>query len=379
MTEAVKIFLVFWILFGLKFNSWADSSLFVVLPFILYFRGNLRIQSVITASLIYSVLTIVLAIYSGIIDTWHIAQPIKSILALLGTFGMLNFAYGDSSENLKRAIVSAVLIHSIIVVLCYFFKELQVFLNSITGFVSKSEFRVNGLTHSYGTTSLIHIVAIPLVYELYVGLKRTLVLCVILLSAFMLARVGLYLGFIFVLLFNLKSISFRSILIGLGLFYGAYAFLTFLSETDPKSFSGDSQLYFLTVRWALESFVGLVESGELTNNSLNTLNISYLNDSLLEYIAGTGDFGRNSIHLDTDISYLLYFSYSGLIGIILLVFVHSRINILRLRNICMLIVLLFTAFKEPTFFTRGLWSAYVLFLYLDYVTIKGSVAASSPS
>ena len=45
----------------------------------------------------------------------------------------------------------------------------------------------------------------------------------------------------------------------------------------------------------------------------------------------------------------------------------------------MLLILLLTAFKEPTFFTRGLWSAYVLYLYLDYVNIKGSIATSSPS
>jgi hypothetical protein len=371
--------LVFWVLFGLKFNAWADSSLFVVIPFVFYFKGNQRVKSIVIVSLTYFSLTLVLSIYSGIIDTWHIAQPIKSVLALLGTFGMLIYAYGNSTERLKRSIVTAVLIHAFIVILCYFFREFQVALNSITGFVSKSEFRVNGLTHSYGTTSLIHIIAIPLAFELYKGIKLTAVVFVVLLSAFMLARVGLYLGFIFLLLYNLKSINFRKILIGLSLIYGAYSFLIFLAETDPKSFSGDSQLYFLTMRWALESFVGLVDSGELTNNSVNTLNIAYLNDSLLEYIAGTGDFGRNRIHLNTDISYLLYFSYSGLIGIIFLVFVHSRLNILRLRNICMLLILLLTAFKEPTFFTRGLWSAYVLYLYLDYVNIKGSIATSSPS
>ena len=317
--------------------------------------------------------------YSGIIDTWHIAQPIKSILALLGTFGMLIFAYGDSTEKLKRSIVAAVLIHAVIVILCYFFRELQVALNSITGFVSKSEFRVNGLTHSYGTTSLVHVIAIPLAYELYSGFKRMAVLCVILLSAFMLARVGLYLGFIFVLLYNLKYFSFRKLIFGLGLIYGAYSFLIFLAETDPKSFSGDSQLYFLTARWALESFVALVDSGELTNNSINTLNFAYLNNSLFEVIAGTGDFGRNSIHLNTDISYLLYYSYSGLIGCSLLVYVHSRLSIFNLRNTCILIILLLTALKEPTFYTRGLWSAYVLFLYLDYVGLKSSITTSSSS
>ena len=273
-------FLVFWILFGVKFNSWADTSLFVVIPFILHFKGNARVQSIVIASLIYSSLTLVLAIYSGIIDVWHIAQPIKSVIALIGTFGMLIYAYGDSTEKLKRSIVSAILIHSVIVVICYFFKDLQAALNSITGFVSKSEFRVNGLTHSYGTTSLVHIIAIPLAFELYSGIKRSVVIFLILLSALMLARVGLYLGFFFVLLLNYKSISFRKLMLGFFFVYGAYNFLIFLAETDPKSFSGDSQLYFLTARWALESFVVLVDSGELTNNSVNTLNMAYLNNTL---------------------------------------------------------------------------------------------------
>lgn len=371
--------MVFWILFGLKFNSWADTSLFIVIPFIINFEANARVQLIIISSLVYLSLTLVIAIYSGIIDVWHIAQPIKSVIALLGTFGMLIYAYGDSIDKLKRSIVIAILIHSIIVVIFYFFRDMQVTLNSLTGFVSKSQFRVNGLTHSYGTTSLIHILGIPLAFELYSGSRRILLIFIFLLSSLMLARVGLYLGIFFLLILNYRSFSFRKLILGSIFILGAYNVLIFLAETDPKSFSGDFQLYFLTTRWALESFVSLVDSGLLMNNSIDTMNFIYLNDTFFEHLLGTGNFGRNEIHLNTDVSYLLYYSYCGFIGCILLIFVHSRLDLNYTRNIFMLIILLVTALKEPTFYTRGLWSVYVLFLYLDYVGFKGRVAASSPS
>ena len=129
--------MVFWTLFGLKFNSWADTSLFIVIPFIVNYTANARVQLIIISSLVYLSLTLVIAIYSGIIDVWHIAQPIKSVIALLGTFGMLIYAYGDSIDKLKRSIVIAILIHSIIVVIFYFFRDMQVALNSLTGFSVK--------------------------------------------------------------------------------------------------------------------------------------------------------------------------------------------------------------------------------------------------
>lgn len=298
-------------------------------------------------------------------------QPIKSLIALIGTFGMLIYAYGDSTEELKRSIVLAILIHSVIIVIFYFFRDLQIALNSLTGFVSKSQFRVNGFTHSYGTTSLIHIFAIPLVYELYNGVKRVFMLFLIIISAFMLARVGLYLGIIILILISFKDFRFRKLLLASISVYVGYTILLFIANTDPKSFSGATQLYFLTVRWALESFLSLVDSGTLDNGSLETLRLLYFNDTLLEHIFGTGDFGRNEIRLKTDISYLLYYSYCGLIGCILLIYIHIRLKLNSIRNICLLVILLLTALKEPTFFTRGLWSAYVLLLYIDYVTSKG--------
>ena len=120
----------------------------------------------------------------------------------------------------------------------------------------------------------------------------------------------------------------------------------------------------MTSKWALESLISLVQDGNLENNSFNTLNIEYLNSSLLEFIFGTGDFGRNEVHLKTDISYMLYFSYVGIVGLFILILLHTRI--LFTRNVGYLLlsfVLLVTALKEATFLTRGIFPLYILLLY----------------
>jgi hypothetical protein len=238
---------------------------------------------------------------------------------------------------------------------------------------------VNGLTHSYGTTSLVHVAVIPLIFELYNGKKKFIALAFVLVSATFMARVGLYAGIIFSVIINYKSISFAKFFSAFIFCFGGYYLLVFLGTTDPKNFTGNMQVYFLSIRWALETFVGFIDSGVIDNESLKTMNMSMLNNTAFEHLFGTGDFGRNKTHLETDVSYLLYYSYCGLIGCVLLIFVHSRLRWNSGRNICFLLILFVTALKEPTFYTRGLWSMYVIFLYLDYVTKKSRPVTGPPT
>ncbi|MGC6479564.1 MAG: hypothetical protein ACON42_04205 [Flavobacteriaceae bacterium] len=315
--------------------------------------------------------------YSGIFDSWHIFQPIKSIFTLIGMFGMLTFFYNNSKIKIEKAFVNAIIIHSIIVITLYFFRDLQNYINSFTGFIPKSYLRVNGLTHSYAATSLIHISALPLIYKYYKNIQKNIYIFLIIFSAFMLARIGLYLGLIFLVYKNSTNINFRKIIwlliITISINVGFYKVLSL----NPKSLSENYQLYLATFKWALESFYSFAETGSFFNKSLETLRITYLNESIIEYLFGTGDFGRNAIRIKTDISYLLYFSYSGLLGLMLLFFIHSRLNFNYPQNILILLIIFFTALKEPTFFTRGLWSVYCFFLFIDYVEKKNCSSSSS--
>lgn len=290
---------------------------------------------------------------------------------------MLSFYYFNSEIEIEKAFVNAIIIHSIIVITLYFFRDLQDYINSITGFIPKSDLRVNGLTHSYAATSLIHIIALPLVFDNYKNLQKNIYVLLIILSAFMLARIGLYLGLTYLIYKNITNINLRKITWLIIIIISIYIGVTSVSSLNPKSLPENYKLYLATFKWALESFYSFAETGNFINNSFKTLRITFFNESIIEHLLGTGDFGRNTIRLKTDISYFLYYSYSGLLGLILLLFVHSRLNFYRSRNILTLLIILFTALKEPTFYTRGLWSVYCFFLFIDYVEKKNRSTSSS--
>ena len=93
--------------------------------------------------IIYTIQVFSLSAITGIFDSWHMFQPIKSLIVLLGLFGALNYF---KITNIKNLLSNAIFIHSIIVIIFYFFPSLQNEINSFTGFISRSSFRVNGLT-----------------------------------------------------------------------------------------------------------------------------------------------------------------------------------------------------------------------------------------
>ena len=369
--KILAFFVIFWAVFGLKFTSILDTSTIIFIPFIFFASLNRRLLLLMILIICYTIQVFSLSAITGIFDSWHLFQPIKSLIVLFGLIGALNYF---KITNIKNHLSNAIFIHSIIVIIFYFVPSLQNEINSLTGFVSKSTFRVNGFTHSYGTTSLMHVIALPILLsssEKFRNLKIT----IILLSCFFLARVGLYLGIIFLVYEYFKVVNLKRISV---LFLSLFSFLSIITwfiNSDPKDFSETTQNYFLTFRWALESFIILYDTGLVTNSSTNTLNFIILNDSVVNHLFGTGNFGRGAVHLGTDISYLLYYSYVGLFGLILLVLIHSFLLIRKEKVLIFFSAIIFiTAIKEPTFLTRGLWPIYILLLY-DYYERKSSITA----
>ena len=368
----INTFIVFWAVFGLKFSSIFDTSAIIFLPFIFFSKLKRRLLILMILIIIYTIQVFSLSAITGIFDSWHMFQPIKSLIVLLGLFGALNYF---KITNIKSLLSNAIFIHSIIVIIFYFFPSLQNEINSFTGFISRSSFRVNGLTHSYGTTSLMHIIALPILLNSTDKFKK-LKISIILISCLFLARVGLYVGIIYLIYEYIKIINLKRISVLLISLFSFLVVINWFINSDPKDFTDEIiQNYFLTLRWALESFIILYETGVLTNSSTETMNFVILNDSVINHLFGTGDFGRGTVHLATDISYLLYYSYVGVFGLILLLIIHSFLLIRRDKILIFFSAIIFlTAFKEPTFFTRGLWPIYVLLLY-DYYEQKSSITS----
>lgn len=309
---------------------------------------------------------------SGILDTWHIMQPVKSFLVLLGLWGWMK---SNNINEIRSLVLNAIIIHSIIVLFCFVFRDFQNYLNGYTGFISKSGLRVNGFTHSYGTTSLMHAVGIAIAVTEPGVRFRALKIVIVLISTLFLARVGLYISLMFLSFYLIYKYTRTSLLICVIMFPLFFKFLDFVSSADYKDFSDSTSVYILNLKWALESFLLLYESGELGNDSMEQMRLLFNNDNILEYIMGTGDFGRNEIHIDTDVSYLMYFSYSGLMGLCMLIYMHSRLLLSRDLVLLFVSAIIFvTAFKEATFLTRGIWPLYLFFVFENYE--KGRLASS---
>ena len=356
----IDSFIIFWALFGLKFNAFLDTSALFLIPALFYFRFTFETKLLVSLLFIYIIHVFILAGTTQILDTWHMFQPLKSLLVILGIYGILK---KRNIKTVNNYIVNAILAHSIIVIIFYLFPFLQNSLNEITGFNAKSMLRVNGFSHSYGTTSLMHIIALPFILKDKKKYKALRII-IVLTSTIFLARVGLYAGILFLIIYNLNKLNLKKILFFAISFIALLFALDFIISTDYKTIDSQYQIIFLTFKWAFESFISIVQEGNFDNNSFNTLNVEYLNSTFLDFIFGTGDFGRNEVHLKTDISYLLYFSYVGIFGLFILLLIHTRI--LFNKNIGYLLlslVLLITALKEATFLTRGIFPLYVLLLY----------------
>ena len=104
------------------------------------------------------------------------------------------------------------------------------------------------------------------------------------------------------------------------------------------------------------------------------MNFVILNDSVINHLFGTGDFGRGTVHLATDIWSLLYYSYVGVFGLILLLIIHSFLLIHRDKILIFFSAIIFlTAFKEPHFL-----EVYGQFMFYYYTIIMNKKVVLLP-
>lgn len=356
--QIVALF-IFLSLFGPKPNAFVDFSFLIFLPFIFYFKGINKLNFYLFCIYLYIILCSIAYFKSGYFDTWHYAQPIKSSLLLFGTYGFLQF-FNVKYDKLLSLIYKSIIIHSIIIIFFYFFNEYQELYNQLINFVSKSDLRRNGLTNSYGTTSLIHSFGIPLIYfSQNKKFTKLFFILIVLISQILLARVGLYFSILIIIYLLIRENRFLGFIIISVCSFAILQLVVYLDSLNSNNINDDIYIYVSTLKWAFEIFSNIYSDNEVYVSSFDTLNILFYNDNLYEYFFGTGYFGRAEgiYRIKTDISYLLYFSYCGLFGLILISLSHYFL--ISYKNIIfttILAIIFVTAIKEPTFFTRGLFN-----------------------
>ena len=108
--------------------------------------------------IIYTIQVFSLSAITGIFDSWHMFQPIKSLIVLLGLFGALNYF---KITNIKNLLSNAIFIHSIIMIIFIFFLHYKMKLILLLALFLEVHLELMDL-HNYGTTSLMHIKALPI-------------------------------------------------------------------------------------------------------------------------------------------------------------------------------------------------------------------------
>lgn len=396
----VWVLAIFWLLFGIKHGAFFDTINFVCMGFIAYEALILRkirlFDSLLVILVVYSVYSNAAILWRGVWDQWHIFQPWRAIIVYLGVSAVVRAMYRDgwTWRTIIAATNSAIYIHGIIIVATFLFTDLGTAINSITGFVQKSDIRTPGLTNTYAATAFI--MSFPIYSHLLV--RRSLVpswiswigmmLCFV--SLFPTARIGLYalpliLLFVSVRLVFERSLRARHVLVAalvMMCVVGAVHLQEkglFRTNSTGRRNSVTSRLAIFgneTLRHALELYI-TARKGNTRVKSMETIKRwEFHNSSIVQYLFGTGYFGRGDplTHLYTDIAYAHLFSMIGIVGVVLLIafnllplLIYPKCSTnLKWVFAAVAITILVSNYKQATLLTRSLFSLWTLLVACMY-------------
>lgn len=383
---------IFWMIFGIKRGAFLDTINFLCLGFLVYDVVTSRklaiYNSLLFILIIYAIYSNLRIAFCGVWDTWHIFQPWRALLVLLGITSVIKLMYKDGYnwEDIIAVLMYAIYLHGFIIVFTFFNLDARAKLSAFTGFVDKSDLRTPGLTNTYGITS--QIMSIPLFAKLlvkksYIPIWAELTgLLFCLISLLFTARIGLY-GLpliIFIIIFRmlLKGrlpvkfllVSSAAILILCFFIYAEENEVFDLENSDSVVISRINTFFSGTLHHSLELYFS-AKKGDPEIKSFQTIkSFVFHNNTIFQYVFGTGLFGRGDplSHLYTDIAYAHMFSMLGLFGLSLL-FIFYIFPFLKfpkvppdLRFIFFIITIISFVgnYKESTLLTRSLFSIWCI-------------------
>ena len=323
-----------------------------------------------------------LALFNGIraleVDVWHALQPIKSLINFLGCYIFLKIYLRNKEHNTETLIIllgQIVFIHSCIIILQMLIPELKTIMYSFMNVYDKSPLRGFGLTRSYGITSLVTFLGMVLVFQSKnISLvSRIMQITIIFVSLFFQARIGLYAAILFlcVMMFwyiNIKKIVTYTLIFIISVFLISTGSLLFVNNLDKNLIAAFGH--------SIELYKVLIGENQEFRSFDTMTRFAHYNETYLDYLIGSANYGRGSfLRLNNDISYIHFFSFSGIIGVFCIIYMHMRTIFLRINKdylfiqICFAIVFLVSNFKEASYFTRNILSLMFLVclcIYLDY-------------
>lgn len=396
-SNLIVLFFFFFLIFGPKVGAFGDTvsifALFLVARSI-FLRRDLPVPGIEFGLIaFYALHSNAVILFSASNDTWHLFQPWRLMLNYMGLLVFVNeltrigYGWGDILEGVNKAVY----IHSFIVILFYFNPGVSSVFYAVTGFVEKSTLRTAGLTHSYGTTSLVHLAPLYSVFFLRTRYSKWLLgilYIATVVSIVLMARVGLYafpflVSMAFVYLAFTKRFKVRYAVVAVLLSVSLFVLLDragskkvdieFISPfVDSDTYQIVENFFNVGLRWSFEAYYSYEDGGGV--GSFETIGrFLYFNETFGQYIYGTGHYGREKPHwyLPTDISYAHFFSMVGFLGVVTLLliyivplFVYKKAHRdLRFIYFLFLVLVVVTNYKEATFFTRTMSSVWLIYLF----------------
>jgi hypothetical protein len=385
----IHVFILFNLIFGLKIGSYIDTinilSIISIFVFFTKYYKKVNVNVILILLVIYGAVSNFKIVTSNYLDIWHVFQPWRAIINVLGISMYVNYLYQRKKFNSIKIIQYtnyAVYLHGIILIVTFIIPDLRYGISAITGFVDDSYLRSAGFTHSYGITSLCMLY--PLLTYFYINVNNKVInrmgLIICFFSLLITARVGLYLmpiGIIITLALRgkIKNIfvtvaSSGGVFALMGLFYNMQSSGQFLIQSSEFGVQGIDQFFNGAFKLSLEPIYNYIDHGYFSMKSAESITVyEYNNSSFAEMLFGTGYYGRGYLpkHLYTDISYLHFFSMVGIFGLLLLctlyvypLYVFKYNNTVYITLFALTVIILIGNYKEATFLTRTIFSLWCI-------------------
>jgi len=324
-------FLIFLLFYGPKIGYLDFLSLgaiFALLSYPRYLKRALNTWPMFWAIVLTLYIAFVL-LFNGVVDTWWLLRTPRYIVNSAACFVIVYYLCANGRrDDLFYYIFLAAIVHAGIVVLQANSSVFSSFLIDLLGNQQRSEIRFSGLVFGLSPAAYVMSSSIFLgYYSLLSGRISALTFwggaIIIFTACLVMGRTGFYLGFTSSLLLIMydqisKGHIIRVVLAVFSLVLPLILVVLLVDVifTDPIANAG--------VRHGLEPIFHFLKFGYLYSASLDDFGrdpFIYHNVTILEYMFGTGLFGRGDpfTYLETDIAYAHMFSAFGLVGVSLFI------------------------------------------------------------
>tara|TARA_R110002072_G_scaffold289873_2_gene457216 strand:- start:13421 stop:14578 length:1158 start_codon:yes stop_codon:yes gene_type:complete len=378
----MNVIIVFFILFGGKIG-FLDIN-FIVLFYVLIRQKNLVFKlgffekKILFFFISLSVYSLIISIINGGVEIYWVLKFLKASIFLI----LLSITINSVKINffkLNNLVISAVFIHSLIIIATVISSPFRDFVYGLTGYEHRSllGLRSPGITISFNSTAIVHVIALYVFLfkeHKFKRIKRVIVFGVIFISLLFLGRTIAFSGIGIIFLTGI--IKRKKIIIGIGFFLIIFIPSTFEFINDNKNlenFSPRVEILLKNYKKFVSPFMGDDSNVNILTYQQNTLGSHYyFSNSITTLIFGNSRSGHVGLtdydkrgETDSDLGFINSINANGIIVTLFLYLFYVFLIKMSYKSDIVLVLSLLTViltFKETGFLTSH--ATPLLFFYV---------------